>query len=101
MVAQASDWAWSSKKAHLSRKDDDLVSVRPLLDRVDNISEFFAAAPEQELELALEKGQAIGRPLMDERALVELERKMGRSIRPVKRSRPKREGEDSSQMKLV
>jgi putative transposase len=70
MVAQASDWAWSSTKAHLSGKDDGLVSVRPLLDRVDNVSEFLAATPEQELEFALEKGQSIGRPLMEERALV-------------------------------
>jgi putative transposase len=101
VVAQASDWAWSSTKAHLSGKDDGLVSVRPLLDRVDNVSEFMAAAPEQELELALEKGQSIGRPLMGERALVKLERKLGRLIRPAKRGRPKRMGEDSSQMKLV
>jgi putative transposase len=101
MVTQASDWAWLSTKAHLSRKDDDLVSVRPLLDPVDNISEFLSATPEQELELALEKGQSIGRPLMEESALVKLERKLGRPIRPAKRGRPKRTGEDSSQMKLV
>ncbi len=101
MVAQASDWAWSSTKAHLSGKDDGLVSVRPLLDRVDNVSEFLAATPEQELEFALEKGQSIGRPLMEESALVELERKLGRPIRPAKRGRPKRKGEDTSQMKLV
>ena len=101
MVAQASDWAWSSTKAHLCGKDDSLVSVRPLLDRVDNVSEFLAAAPEQELEFALEKGQSIGRPLMEESALMELERKLGRPIRPAKRGRPKRKGEDTSQMKLV
>ena len=101
MVAQASDWAWSSTKAHLRGKDDGLVSVRALLDRVDNVSEFLAATPEQELELALEKGQSIGRPLMEERVLVELERKLGRLIRPAKRGRPKRRAENSSQMKLV
>ena len=77
------------------------MSVRPLLDRVDNVSEFLAATPAQELELALEKGQSIGRPLMEECALVELERKLGRPIRPAKRGRPKGKGEDSSQMKLV
>jgi putative transposase len=101
MVDHASDWVWSSTKAHLSGKDDGLVSVRPLLDRVDNVSEFLAATPEQELEFALEKGQSIGRPLMEERALVELERKLARPIRPTKRCRPKRNGENSSQMKLV
>ena len=101
MVVQASDWIWSSTKAHLSGKDDGLVSVRPLLDRVDNVSEFLAATPEQELDFALIKGQSIGRPLMEEHVLVEFERKLGRLIRPAKRGGPKRMGEDSSQMKLV
>jgi putative transposase len=101
MVAQAPDWCWSSAQAHLSGKDDGLLSVRPLLDRVDNVSEFLATTPEQELEFALEKGQSIGRPLMEERALVEHESKLGRPIRPAKRGRPKRKGEDCSQMKLV
>jgi putative transposase len=73
MVDQASDWARSSTKAHLSGKDDGLVTVRPLLDRVDDVSDFLVASPEQELEFALEKGQSNGRPLMEEGALVELE----------------------------
>ena len=68
MLAQASDWVWSCTKAHLSGKDDGLASVPALPDRVDNISEFFAATPEQELEFALEMGQYIGRPLMEARA---------------------------------
>ena len=101
MVAQATDWSWSSTKAHLRGKDDGLVSVRPLLDRVDDVSEFLAATPEQDLEIALEKGQSIGRPLMEEGMLVELERKLGRTIRPARRGRPKMKGEDSGQLKLV
>jgi hypothetical protein len=65
------------------------------------VSEFLAATPEQDLGFTMEKGQSIGLPLMYERTLVELERKLGRTIRPAKRGRPKRKGEDSSQMKLV
>src|SRR4051794_9336565 len=34
LVAQAQDWAWSSTRAHLARRDDGLVRVAPLLDRV-------------------------------------------------------------------
>jgi putative transposase len=49
MVTQASEWAWSSTKVPMSGKNDGLLSVRPLLDRVDNVSEFFAATPEQDL----------------------------------------------------
>jgi putative transposase len=56
MVTQASDWAWSSTKAHLSGKDDGLVSVRPLLDRVDNVSEFFHCHTREGFWVCLEKG---------------------------------------------
>jgi hypothetical protein len=51
-----------------------LVAVRSLLNRVDNASECLAATSEQELELALEMRQSIGRPLMEARALAELEK---------------------------
>jgi len=88
MVTQAWDWSWSSAVAHVNEKDDGLVTVRPLLDRVDDVREFMTAAPRHELEYALEKGQSIGRPLMEEGALKELERKLGRTIRPAKRGRP-------------
>ncbi len=38
---------------------------------------------------------------MEESALVDLEKKLGRPIRPAKRGRSKRKGENSSQLKLV
>jgi len=66
MVTQAWDWSWSSAVAHVNEKDDGLVTVRPLLDRVDDVREFMTALPRHELEYALEKGQSIGRPLTEE-----------------------------------
>ena len=33
LVQRAEDWRWSSGAAHLAGRDDDLVSVAPLLDR--------------------------------------------------------------------
>lgn len=35
LVARAEDWAWSSVRAHLAGEDDGLVTVRPVLDRVE------------------------------------------------------------------
>jgi putative transposase len=34
LVSYAADWAWSSVRAHITGKDDGLVTVRPVLDRV-------------------------------------------------------------------
>ena len=87
LVPIAIDWAWSSTPAHFRQKDDDLVTVKPLLDRVDRLDEFLNMAPDSNLESALAKGQSIGRPLMDDRALAELEKRLGRALRPRKRGR--------------
>jgi len=34
LVARAQDWAWSSVRAHLAGRDDGLVQVAPLIERV-------------------------------------------------------------------
>ncbi|MCG6869119.1 MAG: transposase [Gammaproteobacteria bacterium] len=83
----AADWPWSSTPAHFRREDDGLVTVSPLLDRVENLAKFMAMEPDPELEAALMKGQSIGRPLMDDQELLSLVR-LGRAIRPGKRGRP-------------
>ena len=84
----AADWEWSSAAAHLEGRDDGLVTVRPLLDRVDNVAEFLDMEADATLEAALAKGQSIGRPLMSDAALTALEQRLGRPIRPRKRGRP-------------
>ena len=38
---RAEDWPWSSVIAHLSREDDGLVKVSPVLERYGNFSTFF------------------------------------------------------------
>ena len=83
----AAGWPWSSTPAHFRREDDGLVAVSPLLDRVENLAEFLAVEPDTELEAALMKGQSIGRPLMNDQALLALEQRLGRPIRPRKRGR--------------
>lgn len=35
LCASAQEWQWSSARTHISGKDDGLVEVRPMLDRVD------------------------------------------------------------------
>jgi hypothetical protein len=50
---------------------------------------------------ALTKGQAIGRPLMGDQALGELEKRLGRTLRPGKRGRLPSQKNDPRQLKLV
>src|SRR5208282_2221578 len=38
LVARAQDWRWSSVRAHLAGKDDELVTVKPLLDRAGDFA---------------------------------------------------------------
>ena len=64
-----------------------MVTVKPLLDRVERLDEFLDMAPDPVFETALAKGQTIGRPLMGEQALAELEKRLGRPLRPRKRGR--------------
>jgi hypothetical protein len=41
LTRYAADWAWSSVRAHLAGKDDGLVTVRPVLDRVSCFSDLL------------------------------------------------------------
>jgi putative transposase len=41
LAGYAADWAWSSVRAHLAGKDDGLVTVRPVLDRVSCFADLL------------------------------------------------------------
>ena len=88
-------------KAHVQCRDDGLVSAEPLRSRVEKLAEFLGMEPDGGLEAALEKGQTIGRPLLDESALIELEKRLQRPLRPGKRGRPKAQRDDPYQQQLV
>jgi hypothetical protein len=82
-------------------EDDGLVTIRPLLDRVDNLVEFLEMPEDPEHLAALTKGQTIGRPLMDDQKLGELEKQLGRALRQGKRGRPASQKNDPKQRKSV
>ena len=101
LAATAGAWPWSSTPAHLRREDDGLVTVRPLLDRVESFAEFLQMPADTERVAALRKGQTIGRPLMGDQELGKLEKRLGRALRPGKRGRPPSQKNDPRQLKLV
>lgn len=101
LVASPTDWPWSSARAHLRGQDDGLVKVQPLLQRVDQVAEFFDDAPDPELVAALTKGQTVGRPLMGDHTLGALEKRLGRTLRPRKRGRAPAPKNDAGQTPMV
>lgn len=87
LVARPGEWPWSSVRAHLAGTDDELVRVRPLLDRVGDFASFLDRGEPGEYMTDLDQGQTIGRPLMSIAALQQLEKDLGRVILPATRGR--------------
>lgn len=69
------DWRWSSAGAHISKNDDSLIKVQPLLDRVDSDWQSFLAEtrPESEPDLFY-RHEKNGRPLGNAAFLARLEK---------------------------
>ncbi len=80
LVRQARDWRWSSARAHLSGRDDGLVSVAPLMKRIDDWRAFLAAGPSDEALEAIRKSEHTGRPLGKAAFVERLEARLGRTL---------------------
>jgi len=86
LVERAADWPWSSVGAHLAGKDDRVVRVAPVLERVGNFAAFLAEDFDQdEAWLALRRAESIGRPIGDATWIAALEARTGRTLAPGKR----------------
>jgi len=73
------DWRWSSASAHLSGMDDLLVRVKPMLDRVDNRTDYLASESNHP-DALLSQHTRTGRPLGDEQFVCQLESLTGRVL---------------------
>ncbi|HEY1613386.1 MAG TPA: hypothetical protein VGF97_06825 [Rhizomicrobium sp.] len=88
LVARAEEWPWSGVRAHLAGKDDGLVSVRPVLERVAGFARLLAPdAADEERFATVRRAELTGRPLATARFVADLERLLGR---PVARRAPGR-----------
>jgi len=94
LVAQAQNWPWSSARAHLAGQDDGLVSVAPVIERVNGrfADLLETEAPAAQIQ-ALRMGETVGRPVGSGAFLDELSMYSGRDLRP-KRRGPKPTVED-------
>ena len=88
---RAEDWPWSSARAHLIGRDDDLVEVAPLLERIGDFRTFLGTDEDQQATRALRMAETMGRPLGERSWVKALEEKTGRTLAARTRGRKKRE----------
>ena len=79
LVGYAADWAWPSVRAHLAGKDDGLMTVRPVLDRVSCFADLLLEDRDEAIA-ALRRAESTGRPVGTAEFVTGLERVLGRRI---------------------
>ncbi len=90
LVKRPEDWTWSSARAHLCGKNDEVVTVEPMRSRISDWATFLeGGVREAELE-RLHLHTRTGRPLGDDDWVRGLEKQTGRSLRAKPVGRPKK-----------
>ena len=90
MVEAAADYRWSSAKAHLAGKDDQLVQAKPLLELVPDWSSFLTQPVDEGVHGLLCQHENTGRPLGSERFFGRIQARFGIDLRPQKPGRKKK-----------
>ncbi len=80
-------WPWSSAAAHVAGRDDGVVRVAPLLERVKDWREYLLEPLEAADEQLWRQHGRTGRPLGEPAFLDRVERLLGRIVRPVRPGR--------------
>lgn len=82
---RARDWRWSSARAHLAGEDDELVTVSPMLDRIEDWRAYLREGLSTAEHQALRRHERTGRPLGSDEFLSDLEMRLER---PLKKGKP-------------
>ncbi len=86
MCVNPQEWRWSSASAHLTGKDDILVKVKPMLDRVNGWYEYLSSHDDSDYGL-LAQHTRTGRPLGSDCFVKKLEVICGKHLAPKKPGR--------------
>jgi putative transposase len=78
-------WRWSSAAAHVAGRDNEVVCVTPLLERVKDWRAYLLEPLEAEEEEVWRQHERTGRPLGEPAFLDRIESVLGRPVRPAKR----------------
>jgi len=100
LVARAQDWAWSSARAHAKGRDDALVKVKPLVDRVGRGIDLIGIEPDLAMLVRLRAAETTGRPLGAAEFIDQLERRLGRALRPRRPGRKPRMDASGTQLEI-
>ena len=85
LVERATDWRWSSVRAHLGWvAGDGLRAIGPVLERFPDLATRIAAGEDPARSDRLRKAEMIGRPVGSADFIAGLERRSGRPLRPEK-----------------
>ena len=88
LVNRAADWQWSSTRTLISGKDDGIIKVAPVLDRVPDFEAFLSEQFDEDFAYsAMRKAERIGRPIGSAQWIADMEAKTGHKIAPAKRGR--------------
>ena len=79
MCTRPEEYRWSSATAHLTREDDMLVKVKPMLERVSNWEELLASG-DQKLFDDVRMHERTGRPLGGESFMERVSSLVGREL---------------------
>ena len=90
--------AWSSARAHLAGRDDGLVRVAPLIERVGRFAELLGMESDLALLAALRDAESTGRPLGSDAFVAELEQLTGRRLQ--RRAAGRKATERTEQLEL-
>ena len=74
------DWPWSSARSHMIRGKDDLVDVKPMLDRIGNWENYSSSNGSLEYLKTIRKHTSTGRPAGHRDFLIKLENLTGRKL---------------------
>jgi putative transposase len=80
LARRAEDWPWSSARAHLQGRDDELVSAQTLLDQIADWPDFLAGGLSQAEHRALQAAERTGRPLGSDDFIADIEQRLGRVL---------------------
>jgi len=84
MTRRAWDYRWSSAAAHVQGRDDILVKVQPMLERVANWTEFLGQGLSPAELDTIRRHNRTGRPLGSLDFLASLEKTLNRRLTPLK-----------------
>ncbi|MEN9727337.1 MAG: hypothetical protein RL434_1703 [Pseudomonadota bacterium] len=91
LTRTAAEWPWSSARAHLCGRDDELVEVTPMRQRIADWSTYLAESSSGEFLENVSRHTRSGRPLGAGEFVQSLENRLGRTLAPRPAGRKRKE----------